>query len=222
MEEHFIMKKHLSLLFIALFFIVTTQGCKESVKRDSPKKTKGDKVVWASHEDKPGWLFEEPDADEKYFYFVGISRKQATEQLSRDDAYDHAIKGVVKYLGSFMQEKIEKVVVSYGLSSEIADPTAAKRNFEEQLSGGLASRLKAKSWYIERWENSLGEQYYLTRVKARIPTATLNGTYEDSIDAQVEDLKKKRDAANDVKAKAQFEKAMDAFGKAKESGLSFD
>ena len=55
-----------------------------------------------------------------------------------------------------------------------------------------------------------------------MPAAAIDKAYEDTMDGNIDDLKKKRDAANDEKAKAQYENAMNAFEEAKKQGFGLE
>lgn len=183
----------------------------------------GEKMIWSSFDQRPGWTINEPAAKEGIFYFVGLSGKYATEKEGRDDAQRTAVNNVVKYIGTFAQDKFQQITTSHGLTSEIVDPTRAVRDFQEQLSAAFATRVKSKEWYIEKWQNlKTKETYHLVFLLAEAPQAAIDKAYEDTLDGNIEDMKKKRDAANDEKAKAQFENAMNAFEEAKQQGFGLE
>jgi len=201
-------------------------GCKSSAPEAKPIDVApqvGEKIIWSSHDQRPGWTVNEPAAKEGNFYFVGLSGKYATEKEGRDDAHRSALNNVVKYIGTFAQDKFQQITTSHGLSSEIVDPTRAVRDFQEQLSQAFASKVRTKEWYIEKWQlNKTKETYHLVYLLVEVPDASIEKAYEDTLNGNIEDLKKKRDAANDEKAKAQFQSAMDAFEQAKKQGFSLE
>jgi hypothetical protein len=188
-----------------------------------PAPETAEKLIWTSHEKRPAWTVSEPDINEGNVFFVGLSGKYALEKDGRDDAHRDATNKVVKYIGSFVQSKYERIMADYGLSSTVVDPSRATRQFEQQLASAFATRVKAKEWYLEKWDNpKFKETYYLAYVLAQVPESAIDKTYQENLDNQVDDLKKKRDAANDEKAKTQFENAMKAFEDAKKQGFSLE
>ncbi|GEM_PF-1808219 len=217
----------LLLMVIPLFIIMGCGGGKQAVIQNqgnvqTPPQTGDDELIFKSAPQPPAWVYNEPEGDADSFYFVGISGKFATEKDGRDDAYNNSIQNVVKYLGSFFQEKLEKIVTTYGLSSQIVDPTKAARNFQEQLTGGLAKKVKAKEWYVEQWKTKLNEAYFVVKLLSKVPKVSIDEAYKTGMDSELEALKKQRDAIADKKAKAQFENAMEAFKKAKDEGFGLE
>ena len=201
-------------------------GCKSASPEAKPIDVApqvGEKLIWSSHDQRPGWTVNEPATKEGNFYLVGLSGKYATEKEGRDDAHRTAVNNVVKYIGTFAQDKFQQITTSHGLTSEIVDPTRAVRDFQEQLSSAFASHIRTKEWYIEKWENrKMKETYHLVYLLAEVPQAAIDKAYEDTLNGNIEDLKKKRDAANDEKAKSQFENAMNAFEEAKKQGFGLE
>ncbi|MEK7449404.1 MAG: hypothetical protein AAB019_07960 [Planctomycetota bacterium] len=224
------MKKYVGIVLITAMITVGLTACPSTkeVKKPEPAPIEpapqlAEKLIWSSHQQRPGWTVSEPDTQEGKLFFVGLSGKFAMEKDGRDDAQRHATANVVKYIGTMVQEKFQRISTSYGLSSEIVDPTKAARNFEEQLAQAFATRVKSKEWYSEKWENpKFKESYYLVYLLANVPQSSIEKTYEETCDANIADLKKKRDAANDEKAKAQFENAMKAFEEAKKQGFGLE
>jgi hypothetical protein len=68
----------------------------------------------------------------------------------------------------------------------------------------------------------LKENFFLAFLLAKVPKSSIDQAYDDLMDNNTDALKKKRDAANDAKAKAQFENAMKLFEEAKKQGFSID
>jgi poly-beta-1,6-N-acetyl-D-glucosamine N-deacetylase PgaB len=95
---------------------------------------------------------EEPDASDGYLWFVGISGRFATEQQAREDARRNALSTVVQYTGTLVKDKFERARTSYGLDSNVVDPTSAAREFEKQMSVNMANKVKVKNWYQEKWQ----------------------------------------------------------------------
>lgn len=202
--------------------LIISISCSSTPGRPDAAPSADDEMISKSHEDQPEWLYTEPESDSEYHYFTGMSAKMATEKNGREDALNNALQNVVKYLGSAYEERLQKISTSYGLSSEIIDPTEASRNFQENTTKGLAKKVKAKSYYIEKWKTSADEAYYLVRLLTKVPRSAVDEAFDDTIDSELERLKSERDKINDQKARAQFEKAMDAFKKAKEEGFDLD
>ncbi|MEW6027192.1 MAG: hypothetical protein AB1599_07855 [Planctomycetota bacterium] len=218
--------KKMILAGILLIVASAMTGCKSAPPEAKPIDVApqvGEKMIWSSHDQRPGWTVNEPPTKDGNFYFVGLSGKYATEKEGRDDAHRGAVNNVVKYIGTFAQDKFQQITTSHGLTSEIVDPTRAVRDFQEQLSAAFASHVRTKEWYIEKWQDKkTKETYHLVYLLVEVPQASVEKAYEDTLNGNIEDLKKKRDAANDEKAKAQFQNAMNAFEEAKKQGFGFD
>jgi len=219
--------KRMSEILLFGTLAVLLAGCAGTQRVQGPinptAAAPGEKLIWSSHEKRPGWTISEPESEGDALVFVGLSGKHALERDARDDALRTATKNVIRYIGTLVQDKFNRLQTSYGLTSEIMDPTNVTRSMEEQLASAFASRVKAKEWYIEKWMNKkTKETYVISFVWAKVPKSVVKQVYEELCDNSIEDLKKKRDAANDAKAKAQFENAMKAFEEAKKRGFSLD
>lgn len=201
-------------------------GCakKQIIKAPvTPAAEPGEKLIWASHDMRPGWTLSELEKVGEELAFVGLSGKYATEKEARDDAMRTAANNIVRYIGTLAQDKFERLQTSYGLTTEIVDPTNVTRRFEEQLASAFVARVRPKEWYIEKWlRKKTKETYLLVFVLAKVPQSAIDKAYEEAVDATIDDLKKKRDEVNEAKAKAQFENAMKAFEDAKEQGFSIE
>jgi hypothetical protein len=220
--------KNLIWLVVAIMGAILVFGCASAPKPTPPVKENlqpasepGEKMIWASHNPPPSWRYSIPEDKDGNLFFFGISGNFATEQLGRDDAQRNAITEVTKYIGTSVKDKLERIVTSYGLSKEVVDSTIASRRIEEQFSSAFVTRVKTKELYIEKWEvTKTKETYYKVYVFAYVPRSAIDKSYEETLDGQIDDLKKKRDEANDEKAKTQYDNAMKAFEDAKKQGFS--
>ena len=215
--------KKISLLFV-LMLVVSFFSCakKQVVKDVTVPVTPGEKLIWTTHDKRPGWTVSEPETIEGELAFVGLSSKHAMENEARKDAMRDATDSIVKYIGTLAQEKFQKLQTSFGLSDSIMNPSEATRNFQEQLSAAFASKVKAKEWYIEKWLDDLKQTYYKVYVLAKVPKESIDQAYKDMADSQLDSLRKKRDEETEEKAKNQFENAMKAFEQAKEQGFDVE
>lgn len=212
------------LLAVVSLICITFLACpKREITEVTVAPEPDEILIWSTHEKRPVWTVSEPEMIKDEFAFVGLSGKYATEKESRDDAHRAAIRNVVRYIGTLAQDRFERLQTSYGLTTDIVNPTDVTRRFEEQLSSAFATRVKAKEWYIEKWQNKkTRETYYLSFVLSGVPKSAIEKAYEEAMDATIDDLKKKRAAASEAKAKAQFENAMKAFEEAKKQGFSLE
>lgn len=209
-----------SYLLIAAAVALSGCGGAKQVINQAPEPD--EKLIWSSSDKRPMWTVNEPEAEGDKMIFIGMSGKFAMEKDARDDAQNHAISNVVKYLGTFVNSKIEKAKTNYGLSSDIVDPTNIGRSIEEQLSKAFATRVKPIEWYIEKWQNKLKETYYVVYVKTGVPKSVIDEELKNALNGSIEDLKKKRDAASEEKAKKQFENAINAFEEMKNKGFTLE
>ncbi|OIO76534.1 MAG: hypothetical protein AUJ85_00015 [Elusimicrobia bacterium CG1_02_37_114] len=189
----------------------------------APAAEPNEKLIWSTHEQRPGWTVSEPETVGEELAFVGLSDKYATEKESRDDAMRTATNNVVKYIGTLAQDKFNRLQTSYGLTTQIVDPTNVTRRLEEQLASAFATRIKAKEWYIEKWQRKkTKDTYILAFVLSKVPKTSVDEAYEEVLNNTIDDLKKKRDEASEEQAKSQFENAMKAFEDAKQQGFSLE
>jgi len=152
-------------------------GCAASkvvVKERSVSDGRKDVLVYTSQENPPSWIYEEPEGDKEYYYFVGISGKRDEERDARYDAFrDGAVK-TANFIGADVSVIYESLKTSYNLSSEITDPALAPKEQERQMAEAYFSRFKAQNWYIERYEIQLADKtptgtFYKAYVRASIP-----------------------------------------------------
>jgi hypothetical protein len=216
---------YLLLFFVSLtLFSCSPSGTiRSSSTTDQPGSTSDEKLIWKSHDKIPEWAFKEPDISDNYLYFTGISGNSKTEQDAQADALRTALQRVSTYIGSFFQEKYEKVTVSYGLSSQVADPASAARKFEEALTSALTKKVKPKEWYIEKWQRKKPKEiFFLVRLLAYVPKTGVDESYQEATKVTTDDLKKQRDAVADDKAKSQYDNVMKAFDDAAKTGFNVD
>ena len=175
-------------------------------------------AVSPSMPERPDWVYNEPSEEDGTLSFVGMSNVHASEQNARKDARRDAINNVVQYLGTMAKTKFEQVTQSYGLSSQIVDPTTAAQQFEKQMSANLAREMKTKTWHPER-EKKSGVWGYKYFVLAQIPKSSIDNSFRKSLDQNIKKQQEEAEKAATQKAKEQSENAIDMFRKMKKEGL---
>jgi len=199
------MKCVLPILFFGL--LICFIGCATIPKEkiSVPPKPVEEKLIWCSQEKRPDWLKKEPYREGENLLFIGISDRLATEKEARDNALHAAISRIVGFIGTDVKDKFERLQTSYGLSTDIIDPTVATRRFEEQFSEAVARRVKAKEWCLEKYEMKYKRQppgtYYLVYVLAFVPETEINREINSQLKYQ-EELSKTAKSANDKLGKA--------------------
>ena len=168
--------------------------------------------------ERPDWVYNEPSEEDGTLSFVGMSNVHASEQNARKDARRDAINNVVQYLGTMAKTKFEQVTQSFGLSSQIVDPTTAAQQFEKQMSANLAREMKTKTWHPER-EKKSGVWGYKYFVLAQIPKSSIDNSFRKSLDQNIKKQQEEVEKAATQKAKEQSENAIDMFRKMKKEGL---
>ena len=168
--------------------------------------------------ERPDWVYNEPSEEDGTLSFVGMSNVHASEQNARKDARRDAINNVVQYLGTMAKTKFEQVTQSFGLSSQIVDPTTAAQQFEKQMSANLAREMKTKTWHPER-EKKSGVWGYKYFVLAQIPKSSIDNSFRKSLDQNIKKQQEEAEKAATQKAKEQSENAIDMFRKMKKEGL---
>lgn len=190
---------YFSIVILALFFMI---GCAaQSQKQHQPATSSQDPIV----QQRPEWVMNEPEVEGNDLYFVGISAVHATEKNARNDARRDATNSVVQYLGTLAKTKYEQATVSYGLSSQVVDPTTASRQFEKQVAANVATRMKTTKWYMERETDSIGKKGYKYFTLAKIPKDSLNEAFQNTAEQNMKDAQERAAKAATAQAKKQAE-----------------
>jgi hypothetical protein len=176
-------------------------------------------LLWSSAAERPGWTINEPETVGGVMSFVGLSNKFATEKAAREDARRNASGAVVKYMGTLVKEKWERAATSMGLDGDVINPTAATREFQKQMAVNMASKVKVKSWYIEKWSTPTGTGH-LVYALAKVPETALDETQKQTAKSMARAAEQKAKAANDEIAKQQAEKAAEFWKQMQESGVT--
>ena len=213
------MKNQLKILLFGLAVILLAACSKQLVKPVDIPTGVDEKLVWSSEPMRPGWTLEEPTTKDGTMYFVGLSGNYATEQSSREDAKRNAVSSVVNYMGTFVKDKFEKVRVSFGLESNVIDPTTSARAFEKQLAVNVARQVKAKNWYIEKWQTPTGTAYRIFLL-AEVPQNTVDESLKDTARDMAKKAEQQAKEAGDEIAKKQAEKAGEFWKQMQEQGLT--
>ena len=168
---------------------------------------------------RPEWTMNEPDVEGGVMSFVGLSNVHASEKNAREDARRNAVDAVVQYLGTLAKTKFEQASVSYGLSSEVVDPTTSARNFQKQVAANVARRLKAKKWYMERESDASGKSGYKYFVLSTVPVAEMDKAFQQTAKKNMEDAQKKAQEAATAQAKQQQEQAAEFWADMQKQGV---
>lgn len=178
-----------------------------------------EQLVWSSEPKRPGWTMQEPDTANGVMSFVGLSGTFGTEQSAREDARRNAVNGVVNYMGTLVKDKFERARVSFGLESDVVNPTDSARAFQKQLAVSVANRVKAKQWYEEKWQAPTGVGWR-SFVLVQVPEAAVEESYKQMTRDMARNAEQKAKEANDEIAKVQAEKAVEFWSKMQEQGLA--
>ena len=212
--------KKLVLIVIMLAVTFTLSGCAAS-KKGEPVVIPQDpqeKLIWSSASERPAWIYNEPETENGTMFFVGLSNKYATEKLAREDARRNATESVVKYMGTLVKNKFERVSTDFGLAGDVVNPTMSAKEFEKQLAVNMASRVKVKQWYIEKWQTptGVGLQAFLL---AQVPQRSIEGAYKETAKKMERKAQQQVKETNDQVAKAQAVKAVDFWKQMQEQGI---
>lgn len=114
------------------------------------------KPIWTSAEKPPEWILDEPDDKDGLHYMVGLSTHYAEEVEARKAAY----RAVNSKYASFTGVRVSDVhkVARYleTRDSAVKDAAAKEEENTKQQTDALVSRVKAKSWYIEKYNELRG------------------------------------------------------------------
>ena len=178
-----------------------------------------ERIIERSAPSRPSWTLNEPVFEGSSMYFVGLSGKNATEKGARDDAKRNAAKSIVSYLGTSVKDKFQEITASFGLSSDITNPTKATKGFTEMLSANVAKKMKAKSWYFEKYQTRDGDIYWKFYVLSYVPKAEIQKAFNESVEGEKAKVKDKIKKACTAQAKQQLQNALNAFDQMKNSGI---
>jgi hypothetical protein len=185
----------------------------------APPPDPHERLIWSSSAERPAWTMEEPATKDGVLWFVGLSAKYSTEQQAREDARRNATASVVKYMGTLVKDQFERARVSYGLESDVVDPTASSREFEKQLAVNLATRVKMQTWYQEKWQTPTGVSN-VAFVLANVPRESIDETYKSTARDMARNAERQAKETGDALARSQAEKAADFWKQMQEQGVT--
>lgn len=208
--------KHLTTLAVLLSLAILSACSPATVTKQADTST--ERLIWSSSPERPAWTMEEPEAKDGNMWFVGLSGRFATEQLSRDDAKRSATTAVVQYMGTAVKDQFERARTSFGLESNVVDPTSGIREYQKQLASNLATKVKAKTWYQEKWQipTGIAHQAFLL---AYVPSTEFDAAQRDAAHSMAQDAERKAKEAGDDVAKKQALKAAEFWKQMEEQGV---
>lgn len=177
-----------------------------------------EKLIWSSSPERPGWTMAEPETEGNVMSFVGLSEKYATEKGAREDARRNATSGVVKYMGTLVKDKFERARVSYGLESNVIDPTASARSFEKQLAVNVAKNVKNKEFYMEKWYTPTGVGWKAFLLVS-VPMQAIDESYKKTAADMAKKAEQEAKEAGDQIAQGQAEKAAEFWKQMQDQGV---
>jgi hypothetical protein len=135
---------------------------------------------------------------DEYYYFNGVSDYFYSQKEAEDDAFKDAIKAITRYTGIDAMFTDKTIIASYGLSSEIIDPTIARQKLESIDSAANLSQIKTSQTYTEKYKCQAGKRkvsgYKVTK-QCRDPGALVEKIIKKKEDYQTKILEKAQ-AAN--------------------------
>lgn len=196
-------------------------GCGGAKGVVGPSDNLVEKCVWKSQETQPAWIYDTPKPEGGSEFFVGVSSDQANQQLARESAQQNAAREVVSYMGTAVKSNFKRVRISFGLSSDVEDPTTSEKAFDEQLAANMVKQLRMRQWYEESWQARTG-MARRAWVLAEIPRGNIEDTYKSTAGDMANQAAKKAKDQSDDRAKAQLEKASDFWKQMEQQGLFKD
>lgn len=207
------------LMTLAAVLLVTTMSACGPATVSRQPDAGGERLLWSSSPERPAWTMEEPGEEDGTMWFVGLSGRFATEQLAREDAKRSATTSVVQYMGTAVRDQFERARTSFGLESDVIDPTGAIRQYEKLLAVNLATKVKAETYYQEKWQTETGIAH-LAYLLAYVPSAEVDAAKRDTAQALAKDAERKAKDANDEIARRQAEKAAEFWKQMEEQGVT--
>lgn len=146
---------------------------------------KEDRLVQSWPKERPEWLVKTPENKDGKMFFVGISQKFSTEQDCRKNAEQNAREQISSFISTEVSAQFQKIATTFGLSSEVFDPTAAAREFAQQTTESVVKFARATETYTEQWTSRLGETYYVVWSLVSVPEQSI----ADALRMQEEKMK---------------------------------
>lgn len=113
--------------------------------------------VALSLKDRPSWISQPPEDDEKSHYLIGLSHPYKIEKHARQDALRDARISYAHYTGIEVDEVSTVLNALYTSSSQVLDPTVSSLGRHQERTSAQIRRLKAKKWYWETATLSKGK-----------------------------------------------------------------
>lgn len=211
------MMKRCGMTLMAALMVLALAACGGNNKKGIDESP-GETLLWSSAKERPGWLYEEPDPDKGEMLFVGIGPRTSTEKLAISRAEADTRNRVVNYMGTLVKNKLKDAMVSFGLSSDVMDPTQSSIEYTEQLATNFVSRLKKQKVYIEKWQTETGIGYNAW-VLMSVPSEALEKEHAKTAADMSRKAQQEAKERNDEIAKKQAEKVSDFWSKVGEEGL---
>jgi hypothetical protein len=206
-------------LAAASVFLLALGACSSS-QPEAPQENAPATQQDPDFSNRPDWTMNEPGVEDGQMSFVGLSAIHANEKNARDDARRSAVDAAVQYLGTIAKNKFEQASVSYGLATEVVDPTTSARTFQKQVSANVARRLKTQKWYMERESDASGKRGYKYFVLATVPMEELDESFKQTARQNIADAQKRAKEAATAQAKKQAEDAASFWADMEKQGLT--
>lgn len=129
----------------------------------------GKKLVWSTHDDRPGWTAQTTEADRDYRYFVGLSERHSTERGARDAALLSARTTAASFLGTAVKDEVSRSTEGKNAADATTNPDVALKRLEQTLAAHMIQRLEPETWYLENWLDDEGKPFWIAFVRSRVP-----------------------------------------------------
>ena len=158
-------------MWLILIIVIVSINCasnKKIIKTNNKNIFIENKLLRTIPPIKPNWVFNIPEDKKDYFIYVGQSNLFVIEKDARKNALQDCIKQFAEYCGVEVKYYSKTATASFGLSSDIKNPTVAELTSNGQKVEANVSRMKPKNYYIEEWQKG-NQKFYKVYVKATIP-----------------------------------------------------
>jgi len=202
----------------AIFFLINLSGCGGGPGVQIPDGANTETLIYSTSAERPAWTMDEPDTVDGIMSFVGVSNRYATEKGAREDARRNAMDAVVKWMGTMVKNKFEQLSVSFGAATSVVDPAQSAKEYEKQLAANMASRVKIKTWYMEKWQTPTGIGYQVFAL-GHVPKNVADDTLKDMAKRKAQEAQDRARDAADTKAQTQATKAAEFWKQMQEQGV---
>ncbi|MFA7455583.1 MAG: hypothetical protein WCZ10_14100 [Desulfobulbaceae bacterium] len=157
--------RHLTQIFILLLLASFLGACASNYK----PVPAGDKLLWSSDDNRPGWTVTPPDVDAgESHVFVGQSLLHGTERAARTNAEVDASAQAASFLSRQVKRQYTQNSSGGTVEKGIQNLNVDVQDQVELSADQIMDKLSVEEWYLEHWQQGK-EKLWKAFVRVRLP-----------------------------------------------------